>query len=117
MNTYKRWVVQESDLIDLTPMKARELITKCFFEAQKENFAGAAHSLGQAETDQNLWNTVVTGIKATFHEIGADYDHPTKATLGQVVETLARKSAAWGTPKDIIEHHRHQIEQVFGRLR
>ncbi len=116
MTAYQRWFVGKSDLENMTPIKARDLMCKCFFEAQKENFAEAAQSLGMTPTDHDLWNTVVGAVRAGFHEAGAEYENPTKETLSSVVAVLARKTAAWGTPPEIIEHHRKQIEQVFGQL-
>mgnify|MGYP001053264584 CR=1 FL=1 len=38
MERFKRWFVSEEDLQGLNPIKARDIIIKCFFEAQKETF-------------------------------------------------------------------------------
>jgi hypothetical protein len=34
----------------------------------------------------------------------------------KVVELLARKSGSWGTPPEIIEHHKKQIARVLQSL-
>lgn len=116
MPTYERWFISQADLENMTPLKARNLICRCFFEAQKENFAGAAHMLGLAPKDEELMTTVTGAIRATFHEVGGEYDNPTKQTLSAVVTVLARKASAWGTPQEIVEHHRSQIANVLSAL-
>jgi hypothetical protein len=116
MTTYQRWFIQQADLENMTPVKARDLVCNCFLEAQKENFAEAAESLGLAPKDDDLRNTVVGAIRAAFHDIGGEYEKPTKETLSQVVAALARKSAVWGTPQAIVDHHRKQIEEVLRLL-
>ena len=37
--SFGRWQVTDSDLADICPEKARELLIKCFFEAQKETIS------------------------------------------------------------------------------
>jgi len=114
---FKRWSVKKSDLSDLNPVKARELIIRCFYEAQKETFARAKQQLGVPSSDRDLHTSVVTVVKLAFSEVGGDFKKPTKESLTKVVEVLARKSASWGTPKDIIEHHKGQIRKVIDLLK
>ena len=33
---YQKWTVSNSDLTDMNPIKARDLIIQCFYEAQRE---------------------------------------------------------------------------------
>ncbi len=100
----------------MTPVKARDLIVKCFYEAQRETFAAAGENLGRAPNDAELHNTVTGAVRVTFREAGADFDHPTKDSLMAVVQILARKSKSWGTPPDIVEHHQNQIGSVLQAL-
>jgi|GEM_PF-4110122 hypothetical protein len=60
MAGFNRWTVGESDLRNITPLKARGLI--------------------------------------------------------RVVDILGRKAMVWGTPQDIIEHHKQEIGKVLGSL-
>jgi hypothetical protein len=117
MSMYHRWVPQKDDLANLTPVKARDLICKCFFEAQKENFAEASRSFGQSANEHDLWNTVAGAIRVAFSEVDGEYDNPTRETLEKVVGVLARKASVWGTPKEIVEHHRAQIEKILLAVR
>ena len=114
--TTVRWFLSATDLMNMTPVKARDLIVKCFFEAQKESIAAAGKNIGQAQNDTELHNTVVGAVRLAFRETAGDFDHPTKAGLMAVVQTLARKSTQWGTPPEIVEHHKNQIGSVLQAL-
>ena len=112
---FRRWSLKESDLDDLSPLKARDLIIKCFFEAQKETFARAKQDLGIAK-DEELMTSVVGSVRLAFRGVEEDFDNPTKKSLLKVVGSLARKAASWGTPQDIINYHKSQIEKIIGLL-
>jgi len=113
--SYKKWFVQPEDLFNLNAEKARDLITKCFFEAQKETFYAAGKSLGQVPTDEQLHDIIVGAIRLAFRENNRDYDVPDKQALTEVVQVLARKAATRGTPPEIIAHHREQIGKVLAQ--
>ena len=113
MTTYVRWFLDDADLLDMTPIKARDLIVKCFYEAQKETIAAAGKRIGQVQNDDQLRNTVIGAVRLAFRDAAADFDYPTKVSLMAAVQILARKSQQWGTPPDIVEHHRAQIERVL----
>ncbi len=114
---HKRWRLSEMDLRELDPVKARELIIKCFFESQKETFARAKQNLGKEARDDEIRKTVESVIRLSFKEVGGSYEEPTKEDLGKVVSTLARKADSWGTPPDIIEHHKGQIIKILNLLK
>lgn len=113
---YVRWSISDDDLDDLSPETARDLIVKCFAEAQKETFVRARHNLGSHMSDDQLYQNLVSTVRLTFRDVGGDFKTPTKASLAQVVAALASKSKAFGTPDDIIDHHRIQIERVLSLL-
>ena len=114
---FKRWSLKESDLDNLTPLKARDLVTKCFFEAQKETFARAKQDLGISFDARDLMTTVEGSIKLAFRGEGEDFERPTKASLLKVVEALSKKASSWGTPQDIIDYHKLQIRKIISLLR
>src|SRR5208337_3038219 len=116
---FPRWdCKEECERKDMTPVMARDLIMKCFFEAQKEMFARAKKSLFDKDSDDDeLHRSVEAAIKVTFKEVGGNYENPTKMQLGMAVQALARKAAAWGTPADIIDYHKAQITSILGSLR
>ncbi len=113
---YTRWSVNPKDLLDVTPTKARDIIIECFFEAQKEIMAQASQMVGRTQDETQLLETVKTIVKVAFRETSGDFDRPTKEDLVRVVESLSKKSAAWGTPDSIRDHHKKQIEKVLERL-
>ncbi|MBU1087553.1 MAG: hypothetical protein KKD05_08590 [Candidatus Omnitrophica bacterium] len=116
MTDHKRWYLQGEDLKDLNPQKARDLIIKCFFEAQKETFKRAKQKFGKSSDDTDVSQRIISVVKLTFQQINADFDQPTKESLLKVIERLAAMSASWGTPEDIIEHHKKQIQRVLSQL-
>jgi hypothetical protein len=114
---YKRWYVAQEDLKGMSPVKARDLVVKCFFEAQKETLARVSNHLGQKQNDGQLFETVSSIVRMAFKEMEESYDSPTKAGLWRVMERLASKASTWGTPEDVVAHHKAQIEKVLALLR
>ena len=114
---FGHWRVSSQDLVSLSPLKARDLVIKCFFEAQKETFARANQNLGkQGATDDGIMQNVTMAVKMVFKENGSDFDNPSRESLRKVVESLARKAGVWGTPQDIIDHHKGEIEKILKAL-
>ncbi len=103
---YQRWSPSKEDLKGLNPVKARDLIIKCFFEAQKETFASVKKELGTTPTEESIMNSVTSAIRVAFKEANGSFDNPTKEDLSNVVQILSRKASSWGTPPDIIENHK-----------
>ncbi|MFN3396024.1 MAG: hypothetical protein ACK4Z9_04435 [Thermodesulfovibrionales bacterium] len=114
---FKRWFVDDKDLEGLDSYKARDIIVKCFFEAQKETFSRSRQTLGLEVDEKKILSNIVAAIRLAFKEVGEDFDKPTRESLLKVVDVLARKAASWGTPKDIIDHHKEQIQMVLRVLR
>lgn len=113
---FVRWEVQPAELRMMDTKKARDIIIKCFFEAQKETIARAKEKLGNTADDDSILKSVTAIVKTTFTEVKSNFDNPTKEDLMQVIGSLAKKSQGWGTPADIIEHHKKQIEKVLSAL-
>jgi hypothetical protein len=111
-----QWCPTDAELKNLTIEKARDMVVNCFFEAQKETLARAKERLGRIPDDATLHRDVENIVRLTFKEQGFSFDSPTQETLGAVVMQLAQKAGAWGTPKDIIEHHRVLIGKIFSHL-
>lgn len=113
---FKRWELQQKDVEGLNAEKARDLIVRCFFEAQKETFGRAKKDLGLVSDDDQLMASVRTAVKLAFRETGNDFDRPDRQGLEKVVGVLATRAASWGTPQDIIGHHSLQIRKVLSLL-
>jgi len=111
------WKLPESQIVDLTPEKARDLMVECFYYAQHETFLRTKQKLGVTRLDEaSLRASIVGAVRLAFDETGGDYDHPTAATLRTAITVLARKAESWGTPMDIIQHHASQIGRVLSRM-
>ena len=117
VKTFNRWRLETSDVRGLDAAKARDLVINCFFEAQKETISRAKRNMGGAASDDEMKRATAAIVRVAFKEIGADFDHPTRDALAKVVETLAQKADAWGTPEDIIDHHRTQLSAMFAALK
>ncbi len=113
---FKRWFVSQRDLLYLDTVKARDVIIHCFYSAQKETFARIKDKEKLPATDQDIKNTVTAAIKSVFTTAGENFDNPTKEGLAKVVSLLASQAKSWGTPDDIIEHHKEQIQKVLDAL-
>ena len=117
MPQYNKWSVKEEDLIGLTPEKARDLIVKCLFEAQKETIRHAKEKLGREIDDEQIYQSVISIVKFAFTDTKSSFKNPTKATLIRVIQRLAEISKSWGTPEELIQHHKSQIQKVISNLK
>ena len=113
---FKLWCVSDQDMMNLNPAKARDIIIECFFAAQKETFRRVKQKKGCPSKDDDLRKTVTALVRLGFRETGGDFDNPTKEGLQEVVIYLADKAGTWGTPEDIINHHKEQIQRVISCL-
>jgi hypothetical protein len=111
------WTMSELELEGLTPLRARDLVVECFYYAQHETLARTRLRLGVGHLDEASIRASVTGaVRLAFKEAGGDYEHPTAGSLAGAIDVLARKAESWGTPEDIVRHHREQIERMLRRL-
>jgi hypothetical protein len=113
----ERQTLTIEDLHSLTTEGARDLVVRCFYQAQRDTFARASRSMGGATpTEEELKKTVEGAVRLAFRTTKGNFEHPTKHELMAAVATLAAKAAAMGTPSDIIEHHRTQLGRIFAAL-
>lgn len=104
------------DLEGLTVVSARDLVVRCFFEAQQETFAHTAGQMRTPMSDGELKKMVEGAVRLAFRSSGGDFEAPTRQSLLAAVEKLAAKAAGMGTPPDIVEYHRGQLARVFAAL-
>ena len=111
------WTVPGSQLVDLTPIRARDLVVECFLFAQRETLIRAKLKVGASGMDDAAIRASIVGaVRLAFKESGGEYDRPTVASLTSAIAVLARKAEAWGTPIDIIQHHHDQILNLLQRM-
>jgi hypothetical protein len=112
----KDFRLTEAERRDLTPLGARDLLVRCFCAAQHETLARAAQSLSAAPSEASLEKMMVGVVRLAFRAANADFEHPTRKTLLEVVEQLAAQAASMGTPADVIAHHRGQLGDIIAAL-
>lgn len=116
VTVYERWFCSPSDLVELDPTRARDIIVQCFFEAQHEAMTRSNERRG-LDTDPALIRSEALGaVLNAFKRTGGDYNDPDKASLVRVVESLADNASVLGTPQDIVEHHKEQIGIILAAL-
>jgi hypothetical protein len=113
---YKRWFCSPSDLVGLNPTRARDIIVKCFFEAQHEAMARSNEIRGLDTDPDALRSQVQVAIRNAFERTGGDFKNPDKVSLVRILGALAESASALGAPRDIIEHHTLQIATVLAEL-
>lgn len=116
MTVVRRIEIDSDDLAGLTIVSARDLVVRCFFEAQQETFSRAAGHLRAPMSDDELKKLVEGAVRLAFRSSGGDFEAPTRESLMAAVEKLAAKAAGMGTPADVIEYHRGQLAKVFAAL-
>lgn len=116
VKTFNRWRLRPAEVKGLDATRARDLFVDCFFEAQKETLSRAKRNLGFETNDEEMKRATATIVKMAFKEVGADFERPTRKSLEKVLDTLTHKAEAWGTPEDIIEHHRQQLGMMLTML-
>lgn len=97
----------------LTLEAVRERLVACFVEAQQATFERAALRVGVRPSPEELRRTVAVSVRATFREVGGDYDRPTHGAIDAVVVRLAEKARAWGTPEEVVDGH---VAELRGHL-
>lgn len=114
---FKKWDLDERNLRNLTPIKVRDLIIECFYTAQAGTFKKVKEMSKLEFKEKDILTSIVASVRLGFAEADGDFDNPTKEVLAKVVDFLAAKAASWGTPKDLIEHHKSQINKAISLLR
>ncbi len=80
------WTVPEAELHKLSPLRARDLIVECFFQAQHETFLRAKQRMSARPNEPDaIHAAVLAAVRVAFKESGGDYDHPTSVSLARMV--------------------------------
>jgi hypothetical protein len=114
---YQRWICSPSDLTDLTPKRARDLIVECFFQAQHEMMERSQTAMGLAVDPVAIRVGAEGAVRMAFASTGGDFENPDKTSLERAVKALTEMASTFGTPADIIHHHEEQIALVLAGLR
>jgi hypothetical protein len=110
------WTVSPADLENMDLIKARNLMVRCFYEAQKDTFARARIRLKKTANEGEVLSSVTNMIQLIFKTRGYDFDNPTKNGLRAIAEELIKKAAAWGTPAEVWENNQKQFYEIVARL-
>lgn len=112
----KKWNISEDDMQDLTPIKVRNLLIRCFTYAHMEEVY-EKKSKRQTYGDYEIVRQSIKGeIEITFKQIEADYNNPTRFTLSKVLDMLSKKQINRNMSSQIINHHKSQLQKAINRL-
>lgn len=112
----KRWCVTSAELVGIDEVKARDLLVECFYCAQHQTFQRAKEQIGLSWDERSVRRSVNGAVRVAFRRVGAEWDSPTRPGLEAVLQELADKSSTWGTPEEVIDHHRKEMGKVLNRL-
>jgi hypothetical protein len=113
---HSRWSCSPNDLVGLNPTRARDLVVECFFQAQHETMARSNEAMGLDTNPSTIRMEAEGAVRVAFKRTGGDFRHPSKASLRRAVDSLADCASTYGTPPDVIEHHKRQIGMVLSGL-
>jgi hypothetical protein len=113
---FRRWVCAPSDLVDLTPMSARDLIIECFSQAQYETLKLSPPADGLSVDLGSVREEARRAVRDAFVRAGDDFENPSKSSLERVVEALTDQSKRASTPTEIIRHHEQQVAMILEGL-
>jgi hypothetical protein len=112
----REWTITEYDAVDLTPVKVRNLMIRCFTYAHLEEALEKKQKRLTYDDYDTAKETLIGEIKVTFRQVGEDFENPTKKGLSKVLHTLAEKQINRGATISIIESHRSQLYSVISQL-
>ena len=113
---FGQWNITSSDLEDLSPIKVRDLIIECLYRAQKKTLLRIKHKLDISSNEKEIKEYIKARIKMAFDEVGGDFEYPTRESLSNVVVVVVKMSTLFGTPKNIVEHHKGQMQRLIKAL-
>ncbi|MBA4371156.1 MAG: hypothetical protein C0418_06240 [Coriobacteriaceae bacterium] len=116
MAGYVPWTVSETELEELTPESARDLLVECFTVAQAEAFARVRGGMHLGSDGEVVRDAVRELVRSGFCDLGSDFDSPSAEDIDAMVFVLAREAASWGTPPEVIRHHMAEMRKVQNRL-
>ena len=114
MSTFVEWELTESDLADINPEKAKEILVDYYFQACK--FSRPDDFLGLPTEEQSMFGTVLEEIKTLFEVSGGDYEKPNKKTLRIVTTAVLEKIKDMNIPHEVIDVHRKDLARMLDSL-
>lgn len=112
----KRWYCIPSELVDLTPQHARDLVVECFFQAQREAMERTRAAMGLDTNLDAVRAEAESAVRNAFACTGGDFENPDKVSIERAVESLLQVARSMGTPADIMRHHEQQIAMMLEGL-
>lgn len=115
---FGQWNINISDLDDLSPVKVRDLIIECLYKAERETFLRIKNesNISSNENEKEIREYIETRVKIAFDTVGGNFEHPTKESLSNVAVVIAKMSTLFGTPKNVIEFHKGQMQRLIKAL-
>ena len=113
---FGQWNINISDLDDLSPIKVRDFIIECLYKSDKETFLRIKNKLNISSNEKEIREYIKTRVKIAFDTVGGSFEHPTKESLSNVAVVIAKMSTLFGTPKNVIEFHKGQMQRLIKAL-
>ncbi|HXK37571.1 MAG TPA: hypothetical protein VJ579_00685 [Candidatus Paceibacterota bacterium] len=102
---------------DITPTEVRDALIPCFAAAHRMALLEQEKpgNLSPREFDGMSLANAELVIKKFFYELGADYDHPTKKNLEDVILKLAEYSKNFRSDA-VIKQNKQEMWRLIDRL-
>ena len=114
MTNFSEWEVDETDLAEMTPEKAREIIVDYYYVALKDNRPEDFQGL-PTETQHKFGDTLEE-VKTIFEVSGGSYGDPDKKVIPLVIESIFEKVKALGVPEEVLHHHKLEMQKLVKAL-
>ncbi|MBI9103997.1 MAG: antitoxin family protein [Spirochaetales bacterium] len=112
----REWNISKNDYIDLTPVKARNVMIRCFMYAHLEEVLTSKRKRVTYNDYDLAKDGLLAEIKLTFKQVDEDIQHPTKSALKKVLNLLTQKQINRGATPEIIKNHQRQLTQLIDAL-
>ena len=113
---FRRWVVDDTNLVNLDPLQVRDLLVECFYAAQRGMFRHLKEKAGLLISEEDIRMRATSLVRLAFNKVGGDFNKPSKESLLRAMDYLAEIETSWGTPMDVVMHNARAMKQIIDRL-
>ena len=98
------------------PQVVADLLVACVARAQKDRLEKNPHLFTGQPTSADVDKMAAALVHHKAREIGGNLNDPNKQMLGELALELALQSAAWGTPREVVDHNLNLMKKVIACL-
>ncbi len=111
MTDFTEWGVDETDLTEMNPERARDIILDYYLTALKDNRPEEFQGLPTEE--QNKFEEILTEVKTLFEVLGGSYSEPDRKIIPKVIDGILDKVKSLGVPEEVMHHHRLEMQKII----